>query len=169
MILFSQLEGYDMKSEMGDDMGKLKDLVIDTTNWKVTNLVVSGLLKKKKEELLIRPSDIKIDWGEEKVILSPAARTEAITQDKSSLKNMYLSDLLKKHAYSSDKEKFGKVYDVEIATELKDWEVWKLLIKVGFKKRRLRIKPDKISKLDEDVSIKMTKKEVEALSHPTLG
>lgn len=165
MILFSQLEGYEIQSQMGDTMGKMKDLVIDTSNWKVKGLVI----KDKKIRSLVNPHDLKIEWDNERIILSPEVKAIEDTQEKSSVHNLYLSDLVKKHVISSDEEKVGRIFDVEITTELKDWEVWKLLIKVGFKKRRLRMKPKKIGKLGKDVSIKMTKKEVEDLSHPILG
>ena len=145
MILFSQMEGYEIRSQMGDRMGKMKDLVIDTSNWKVKGLVIA----EKKKRMLVNPHDLKIEWAEEKIILSPEVRTVEDLQEKSSVHNMYLSDLVKKHVISSDDEEVGRIFDVEITTELKDWEVWKLLIKVGFKKRRLRIKPKKIRKLDE--------------------
>jgi sporulation protein YlmC with PRC-barrel domain len=150
---------------MGDKMGKMKDLVIDTSNWKVKGLVIS----EKKRRSLVNPHDLKIEWDNERIILSPEVKAIEDTQEKSSVHNLYLSDLVKKHVISSDEEKVGRIFDVEITTELKDWEVWKLLIKVGFKKRRLRMRPKKISKLGKDVSIRMTKKEVEDLSHPILG
>ena len=168
MKLFSQMEGYKIRSKLGDDMGKLEDLIIDSSTWKVKGLIVAeGLLVKNRS--LVKPFDIKLDHDVEQILLSPEAKTEEITQEKSSIHYLYLSDLMKKHVITSDDDKIGKIYDIEIATELNEWKVWKLLIKVGFKQRRLRVRPENISKLGEDVRIGMTKEEVENLSHPMLG
>jgi len=167
MRLFSQLEGYDMKSKLGDDMGKLKDVIIDSKTWNVNGLVLKGLVKKEKT--FVKPKSIELAEKEERIYLSPEVKVYEVSQEKSSMNYLYLSDLMKKKVFSNDDEKIGKVYDIEIATELKNWKVWKLLIKVGFKKRRLRIKPQTIMELGEDLKIDMTKAEVEELSHPVLG
>lgn len=166
MKLFSQLEGYDMMSKLGDDMGKLEDLIIDSSTWNVDGLVIKGLVKKEKT--FVKPQDIELAEEEERIYLSPEVKLNEVSQDKSSIHYLYLSDLMKKKVFTSDDDEMGKIYDIEIAPDLKDWKIWKLLVKVGFKKRRLRIKPQAIIELKEDLKIDMTKDEVEKLSHPML-
>ncbi|MDG6225416.1 MAG: PRC-barrel domain-containing protein [Candidatus Thermoplasmatota archaeon] len=169
MKLFSQLEGYDIISKLGDEMGALEDMIIDSTNWTIKGFVLKEGGLFKKERSIVEPADLKINDDDEIINLSPEAHRKEIEQDRSSVHHLYLSDLMKKKVVLKEGEDIGKVYDIEIATELKDWKVWKLFIRTGLKQRRLRIKPDQVTDLGEDVEIGLSKEEVEKLSKPVIS
>ena len=81
---------------------------------------------------------------------------------------MFYSKLKKFDVMTSDEEKTGGIYDVDLATELKKWEVGKLLVKSGWTERRLRIRPDEIEEFGETIKLKVSKEDMDKLSRPDL-
>jgi sporulation protein YlmC with PRC-barrel domain len=143
-MLYTQLDDYKVKTPIGDKAGKLDDLIIDSETWKITHLVFSkGFFRKERTGVI--PADVKVNDDEKEIIVSPEVDHIDINAKESSVHHLYLSDLEDRKVLSSDGEKVGRVYDVEIATGLKKWEVWKLLISTGIGSRRLRISPSDIS------------------------
>ena len=59
---------------------------------------------------------------------------------------------------------FGRgPYNIEIPVEkLEEYKVWKLLIKVGIKERRLRISPSEIKEIMEDINLSKSEEEYKA-------
>jgi len=79
-------------------------------------------------------------------------------QGKQVLKELYpFNELKKHHVVDSEGEKIGKIYNLEIPIEkLRQYKVWKLLVKTGFKERRIRISPKEIKEIMDDIRLVKT-------------
>ena len=166
-MLYSKLKRYVVKTPLGDKVGKVEDIIFNGETWKVEYIVISeGFLKKTR--IGVKPEDVKIDDENEAIIVSPEVEHIEISSDISSIHRIFFSDFKRKGVLSSDDVKAGHVYDIDVATQLKRWEVWKILIDTGWKNRRLRIRPEQIKALGEDLIIDLTREDIERLSKPEL-
>lgn len=160
MVLYSELEDYEVVNQLGKKIGKFDDLIVDFADWKVKNLILShGLLKKHVSVKLEKLK--KADEDEKKLVIPTEAQEEDVPEKSSFNAAFVEDDLLGKKVVSSDDHDVGKVYDVDIPISLKHWKIWKILIKRGMKERRLRIGPDEIESIAEEVVLKKSISEIE--------
>ncbi len=166
-MLYSKLSKYKVKTPLGDKVGSLSDFIFNGENWKIDYLVISeGFLKKHK--IGVKPEDITIDDEKEEVHVSPEVEHIDVVEKQSSKHKMFYDHFRKKGVMTSDDEKAGKVYDADLYTELKKWEINRFLVDTGWTKHRLRLKTKDIAEVTEKIQIDMTKKDIEQLSKPEL-
>jgi sporulation protein YlmC with PRC-barrel domain len=166
-MLFTKLTGFEVKTPMGDKKGKMTDFVFNGNTWKIKYVIISeGFLRKK--HVGVKPEDIKVDERTSSLIIQPEVALIEVEMKGSSVDHLHFSTLKKNDVFTSDDEKTGGIYDVDIATKLKRWEIWKVLIKTGWTERRLRISPKEIESLGETIKLKVSKEDMDDLSKPAL-
>ena len=170
MILRSEMDGFTVEYRTGDKIGKLKDIIIDSTmeRWSVVGLYISPGMGKS--EIVIVPTklvDINVD--EETIVVTGDATTERPVVDASDLEHLLLEFVEDKPVLTKDGENIGKIYDAVVMEGVKPWKVWKVLIKTqGLRSRRLRMDVRDIAKIsDEAVELKLLKVEIEELEQET--
>ncbi|MGA1821558.1 MAG: PRC-barrel domain-containing protein [Thermoplasmatota archaeon] len=154
-MLADLIEKFKVVNSVGEEIGKIKDIYIDINTWKIAAFEISpGALKKN---IMIRSRDIsKFDESSKHILLKDGYETSEAS--KQVLKEMYpFNELKKHHVVDSDGEKIGKIYNLEIPIEkLRQYKVWKILVKTGFKERRIRISPKEIKEIMDDIRLAKT-------------
>jgi sporulation protein YlmC with PRC-barrel domain len=160
MVLYTELKDYDVVDKLGKEVGKIDDLIVDLSSWEITGIKLShGILRKK---VIHKLEHIEKTDEHEKKITIPSNAPEEEPIEKSSFTSALMDDdLIHKEVVSSDNNEIGKVYDVDIPIKLKHWKVWKILIKRGMKERRLRIAPDEIESVSEEIKLKKSLSEID--------
>ncbi len=141
-MLYSELIGAWLQNEVATTLGIVKEFVFDQTGGVIHALVASSGFRKPNQ--LFGLSIQKYDRFERMVIFKNESAPEP-APPHSSLGAVLGKDLMGMKVYSSDNKRVGKVYDFVIGTQLQQWTVWKLLIRVGVKKRRLRLALDDVA------------------------
>lgn len=160
MVLYSELQDYEVVNQLGKKIGKLDGMIVDFADWKVKNVILShGILKKHVSVNLEKLK--KADEEEKKLIIPTEAQEENIPESSSFNAAFVEDDLLGKKVVSSDDHEVGKVYDFDVPISLKRWKVWKILIKRGMKERRLRIGPEEIQSISDEIVLKKSISEIE--------
>jgi sporulation protein YlmC with PRC-barrel domain len=165
MILGSELEKFEVVDSLGEEIGKVKDVIVDTTKkeWKIKEIIVSkGVLKG--EAVFSFDSINKFDKEENSVSLKEGAELEDFDEEK--LTHTYLSmDAVKdRDIFSSNEEEIGKIYDYIVADTLTPWQVIKILIKPHehfLAGRRIRLDVENISKIKDVITVQLSKTELE--------
>jgi len=161
MVLYSELKDFKVINSLGEDKGKLAGLIVDLSNWNVKNLIISPRILKKK--VVYKMEDMKEVKEHDKKIVIPNEVEEGEMPEKSSMSAALVEDaLLGKEVVSSDGHEVGKVYDFDIPLKLKNWMVWKILIKRGIKERRLRLGHEDIESVSENIMLKKSLSELES-------
>lgn len=149
------VEKYEITNSVGEHIGKIKEIYLDLDKWEIVAFKASpGALKKS---FLVNISDIvKVDTTEMKLIAKDEITEVEVPEIPT--KNLYpYNDLQKVHVVDSEGEKVGKITSLEIPYDkLKKFKVWKILIKTGFKDRRLRLAPTEIGKVMEEIHLVKT-------------
>ncbi|MFO8051041.1 MAG: PRC-barrel domain-containing protein [Thermoplasmatota archaeon] len=157
-MLAKIIEEYKVVNSVGNSVGKIKDIYIDLDTWLINSFEISpGTLKKN---ILLDTEDIvKFDETDKIVIVKDEFEGKEVPENPT--RTSYPFEELKKHnVVDSEGEKIGKIYNLEIPFEkLKTFKVWKVLIKTGFKDRRLRINTSEIAEVMDDINLAKTKKE----------
>lgn len=157
-MLTKILEEYKVVNSVGEELGKVKEAYIDLEKWTVAAFEIShGVLKK---HYLLKTSEIlKLDMENQQMLVKDDHETVEIP--KTPTKVLYPMDELKKlHVLDKDGGKVGKLYNLEVPYEkLKNFNVWKVLIKTGFKDRRLRLSPAEISEVMTEIRLKKAENE----------
>ena len=150
-MLFSQLKGIIIRTDKGHEKGKINNIIIDIDKWTIDGIEVStGLLK----EQIYFPVDVILELDPVKKILLIDDEGESIDSPVTDdLPLALASDILSMKVITLEGEDVGKLYDFDIATKLKHWKVWKLLIKTGFNQRRLRISPTEVHDMTDRIVI----------------
>ena len=161
MVLFTELKHYEVVDKLGKDVGKVDDLIVDLSNWNVTGIkLVHGILRKKVIHKLEHVQ--KTDEHEKRIVI-PADAPEEEPPEKSTFSSAFIDDdLVHKVVVSNDNSEIGKIYDVDIPINLKKWKVWKILIKRGMKERRLRVSPDEIAEVSDEIKLKKSLSEIDS-------
>ncbi len=148
-MLYTKLKGYVIRTPSGLEPGKVSDLVVDLDNWMITWVIVSeGLLKKH----VAYPASAIISMDEfEKVVLIQDMDPEDEPEESSTQARM--KDLTGMKVSTVEGEDVGKLYDLDVTTKLKKWKVWKILIRMGFQERRLRISPADVRDISDQLII----------------
>ena len=165
MILGDELDKFEVIDSLGEEIGKVKDIIVDTTKneWKVIEIIISkGILKGDK---VINIDTInKFDEDEKNISLKEG--TQLIDFDEDKLTHTYLTmDAVKNRKVNSkDEEEIGKIYDYVIAETMTPWQVIKILIRPHehfLKGRRIRLDVENILEIKDVITIKMQKTELE--------
>lgn len=151
-MLYDKFEDISIVDSLGNKVGTIKDIYIDLDSWNIVALRVSpGTLKKS---FLLKIDDIeKLDLEEMNALVKEGWETGELPDTP--VKSMFpYHELRSKKIVDKHDEKVGKIYDIEIPFEkLGEYRVWKLLIKVGLKERRLRIAPTDVEDVKEDINL----------------
>lgn len=160
MVLYSDLKDFKIYSQIGEERGKITGLIVDLNDWKVKNLIVSPRMLKKK--VIYKMDDLKeVKEHEKKIIIPGEINGEEIPEEES-LSSAILDDvIIHKMVVSKDGHEIGKIYDLDIPLKLKHWMVWKILVKRGIKERRLRVGPEDIDNISENIMLKKSISEIE--------
>jgi len=170
MLLRSEMDGFTVEYRTGDKIGKLKDIIVDSSKerWPVVGLYVSPGIGKA--EIVLEPTKmVDIDIEEETVVVTGDAKIIKPVIDASNLEALLLEFIEDRPVLTKDGEKIGKVYDAVVMEGVKPWKVWKVLVKTqGLRSRRLRMDVRDIVKItDEAVELKLLKAEIEELEQET--
>ena len=152
-MLENLIEKYKIESSSGETIGRIKDFIIDTASWRILLFETSPSILKKDQLTDIK--DIReIDHDEKLIILREGGEPHDIpTRLDKGL--MSFHDLKKLPVTDKDGEKVGRIYHLEIPIEkLKTYKVWKVLIKVGIKERRLRLSTSEIREVGDEISLR---------------
>ena len=170
MILRSEMDGFTVEYRTGDKIGKLKDIIVDSTKerWPVVGLYISPGIGRA--EIVMAPTkmmDINVD--EETIVVTGDATLDKPVTDASNTENLLLEFIENRPVLTKDGENIGKIYDAVVMEGVKPWKVWKILIKTkGLRSRRLRMDVRDIAKItDEAVELNLLKAEIEELEQET--
>ena len=154
-MLEKMLEKYRVVDSVGNKVGKLKDIYLNLDTWKGTAFEYSPGALKKDKVFTVSQID-RMDHDKGTIILKD--KFEDMDPPEKTKREMYpFKEIQKLQVVDSMGEKVGKVYNIDIPVEkLKDFKVWKLLIRVGIKDRRLRISPQEISEIMGVIKLKKT-------------
>ncbi|MEW6070759.1 MAG: hypothetical protein AB1485_09095, partial [Candidatus Thermoplasmatota archaeon] len=130
-MLLSELKGYSGFTALGEKLGKVHCLVMNTKTWRAENIILKKALKKPEEYKF----DVIKSLEEAKKRIVLEGKGEAVKE--TSLEHMPCCELMKRKLLSSDGKDSGKIYDLVIATQFAPWKVDKLLIHVVPLKRRV--------------------------------
>jgi sporulation protein YlmC with PRC-barrel domain len=160
MVLYSELKGYKVVNQLGKELGKINELIVDLSDWEIKNIILTHGLRRK--HVSHKLESLKSADEANKKLIIPSDSPEEEVPETSSLEAAFVKDdLLGKKVVSSDHQDVGKVYDFDVPLSLKHWKIWKVLIKRGLKERRLRIGPDEILSVEKDVVLKKSLSELE--------
>jgi len=165
MILGSELEGFTAVDSLGEKIGKVKDVLVDTTGkeWDVKEIVFSwGILKGNGVFSL---GDIKkFDESEKRIELKGRVELREFDKEKFSRKYLSMNAVKDRDVFGSDEEEIGKIYDYVVATKLTPWQVVKILIRPHerrLKGRRIRLDVELISQIKDVITVKQSREETE--------
>ncbi len=151
-MLEEMFEKYEVVNSVGESLGKIKEIYIDLETWEIKALKISpGLVKSP---FLLDIDAVKdVDLEKHRMIAKDEHEQGEVPKEPT--RNLYPYDeIQKRHVLDCDGEKIGKIYSLDIPYEkLKAFKVWKLLIKTGFKDRRIRISPDEIKNVMNDINL----------------
>ena len=163
-IIGDKLEDYKVVDSLGEDQGKLKDIIVDTTKrkWEVKDLVVStGVIKNKA----ICFKDIAQIDNENKII-TLKDNIEPHEYDEEDFSKSYITfdELKKRDVYCENDAEVGNIYDYIIGYELPKWEVQNILINPKgdwLKGRRIRLSVEDVSEVKDRITVKSNREEIQ--------
>ena len=154
-MLYSILKKCELTTPIGEKIGKITDLLVDAreTPWTVKKITLKT--RRMPGKSFTYPIDHvgKVNKTRKNVRVTAYVEPET-PPSLSKVDTMFLGDLTKKTAVTEDGEKIGKIYDFDVSTLTKPWTVEKVLIKIGTRKRRLRISVDRVKTIEKNVTIK---------------
>jgi sporulation protein YlmC with PRC-barrel domain len=157
-MLAELMEKYKVVNSVGNQIGKVKDIYIDLSTWKIEGFEISpGALKK--DFILQTHEIVKFDETDKIIIIKD--EYEMMEKPPNPKRDMYPFEELKKHhVVDTDGDKVGKIYNLEIPFEkLKVFKVWKILIKTGMSERRLRLPTSDVVEIMDEIKLKGNKEE----------
>ena len=156
-MLYSKLKKYTMVTPLGDKIGKVKGVMLDSKDWHVRGILVSsGFFKKVKYSF---DSVKNVDDNKMRIV----TEGKSLPLEKSTLEYISMDELMKKKIFSDDEKEIGKIYDTVITTKPEYWKMDKILIYHGAVKRRLRMSYSDIKSVTDRILLSKTYKEVEGL------
>lgn len=161
MVLYTELKDYKVVNQLGKELGTIDELIVDFSDWKIKKIVLRHGIRRKHVSHNLETLK-EADETEKKLIIPSDTPGEELQETSSFNAAFVTDDLLGKKVVSSDHQDVGKVYDFDVPLTLKHWKVWKILIKRGLKERRLRIGPDEILSMAEEVVLKKSISEIDS-------
>lgn len=156
-MLVSELKGYGGFTALGEKLGKVYCLAMNTRTWKVENIILKKVLKKPEE---YKFEAIKsLEEAKRRVVFEGKAEPVRET----SLEHMPCCELMKRKVLSSDGKEAGKIYDLVIATQFAPWKTDKILIRIVPLKRRLRLDVSEIKSIAENITLTKTYNELRGI------
>ncbi|MBN1539541.1 MAG: PRC-barrel domain-containing protein [Candidatus Thermoplasmatota archaeon] len=156
-MLMKDLEGCKVVNTVGEHVGKIREAYVDLDKWEINAFELSpGTLKKN---IILDLRDIqKVDIEERTMVVRDSFKGGE--PPKMPVKNMYpLKELMDLHVVDADGEKVGRIYDLEVPYEkLRNFRVWKVLIRTGIKERRLRLSTAEIAEVMNEVRLRKAEK-----------
>ncbi|MGA1848341.1 MAG: PRC-barrel domain-containing protein [Thermoplasmatota archaeon] len=157
-MLAELLDDYKVQTTVGEEVGRIKDVFFDIDKWTVTGFELSpGMFKKDR---LLRIEQVKEIRDDEKLLIVDDSFQGGELPPSPSRMLFPMDAIKKKKVVDRNQDKVGKVYNMEIPYDkLKKLKVWKVLINTGFRERRLRIRPQDISDIKEDIHLEKSLEE----------
>jgi len=152
-MLLERMEKFKVVNSVGMDIGKIRDVYLKMGDWKISGLKLSpGPLKKS---LMVDIKDIiDIDVDASCVRIKDDFKQMDVPEGTTTNHFPY-SELRKRPVVDKKGEKVGKIYDLEIPLkEMHTEKVWKVLVRTGFKDRRLRLSTDEVDGVKDEISLK---------------
>jgi len=151
-MLAELLDDYRVQTTVGEEVGKIKDVYFDIDSWMVSGFELSpGMFKKDR---LLRIEDVKEIRDEEKLLIVGDDFQGAELPTNSTRTLFSLDEIRKKRILDRNNQKVGKIYNMEIPYDkLKKLKVWKVLIHTGIRERRLRIRPQEITDIKDEIKL----------------
>lgn len=165
MMLGSELEGFIVVDSLGEEIGKVKDVLVDTTKekWHIKEIVFSGGILKG-EGVFSFSAIKKFNESEKRIEFKEGTDLREYDEKKFSRRYLSMDSVKKREVFGSDEEEIGKIYDYVLATSLTPWKVIKILIRPHehrLKGRRIRLNVKNISKIKDVITVKQSKDEAE--------
>lgn len=155
-IIGDNLEKYRIVDSLGEEQGKLKDVIVDTTKgkWSVRDLVIStGVIKKQA----ICFDDIDhVNDDEKTITLKDGVKPHDFDEDEFTESYVSFDELKKRDVYCENDTELGKIYDYVIAAELPQWQIHNVLINPKgdwLRGRRIRMSVDDITEVKDHIMI----------------
>lgn len=161
MMLGSKLKDFVVIDSLGEKVGHVKDMIVDTTKdeWDIVDVLISkGMIKGKG--VFSFDSIEKIDENEEEIVLKEHAEIDDLNEEKFGHDYILMDEIKDKKIFSEDEEEIGKIYDFVVATTLTPWKTIKLLVHPHehiIKGRRIRLDVDNISKITDVITVALSK------------
>jgi len=165
MILGSEIEGFIIINSLGEEIGKIKDVIVDTTkkDWYIKEIIITKGIIKGKGTFPVNAIK-NFDESEEKILLKEGIDVKEFDEKKFSHEYISMDNVKDRDIFGSDEEEIGKIYDYVIATELSPWQVTKLLIRPHeerLKGRRIRLDVENVTQITDLITVKYSKEELE--------
>lgn len=153
-MLHSQVVNFDFFKPIEGKIGKLVGMMLNTDTWRVTHFVISHGMGKSTKMTIEEKHIKKFDMANNLIYLTDEHEEEPVPTISKRTKFM-CKDFIGLTVLSADGKKVGKISDFDIPEKLKIWKVWKVMIKTsGFKNRRLRISPDDIRSIGQEMTLR---------------
>jgi len=158
-MLHSQAKGFEFFKPIEGKIGKLVGMIIDTDKWRVTHFVISRGMGKTAKMLINEKFIKQFDITNNQIFVTDEHEEEEVPTTSKREKFM-CKDFIGINVVSADGTKIGKVTDFDIPEKLKIWKIWKIMISTGFKSRRIRISPEDIRSLGQEMTLRKTYEEL---------
>ena len=158
-MLHSQVKGFEFFKPIEGKIGKLVGMIIDTDKWRVTHFVISRGMGKSAKMLINEKFIKEFDISNNQILVTDEHEEEEVPTTSKREKFM-CKDFIGITVMSVDGKKIGKVTDFDIPEKLKIWKLWKIMISTGFKSRRVRIPPEDIKSLGQEMTLRKTYEEL---------
>ena len=165
MVLGSELDKFEVIDSLGEEIGKVKDVIVDTTKkeWKIKDIIIAkGILKGKA--VFSFEAINKFDEDEKSITLKQGAKLQDFEDDKFSHTYLSMDEVKDRDIFSSDEEEIGKIYDFIVEETLNPWQVTKILIRPHehfLTGRRIRLDVENISSIKDIITVHLDKTELE--------
>lgn len=156
-MLLVELKKYVGTTSLGEKLGKVHCIAMNTRAWTVEDIILKKPLRKPEEYKLGAVKSL--DETEKRIILEGKGETVR----EASLDHMPCCEFMKKKVVSSDGKDAGKIYDLVIATQFAPWKIDKLLIHLKPLKRRLRLDISKIKSISDKIMLSKTYDELKGI------
>jgi len=165
MILGSEIEGFKIVNSLGEEIGKIRGVIVDTTkkDWKIKDVIVSKGIMKGKGTFPVNAIK-NFDKSEKKIELKEFIDIKEFDEEKFSQEYISMDEVKDRDIFGSDEEEIGKIFDYVISTELSPWQVTKLLIRPHeerLKGRRIRLDVENVTQIKDLITVKYSKEELE--------
>ena len=152
-MLLKKLLKTKVYTSLGDAVGNLIDIYVDKTTWDIKYALVSKGIGKNSKLLypihyLLFAEGKNLTIFPENVIENVAAK-----EGKSYLSAHHMVGL---EILSKDAKTIGKLYDIDVFVGKNKWTLWKLLVRVGRKERRLRLDAAEIATVNNRIKLQKT-------------
>ena len=134
-------------------------MIIDTDKWRVTHFVISRGMGKTAKMLINEKFIKQFDITNNQIFVTDEHEEEEVPTTSKREKFM-CKDFIGINVVTADGKKIGKVTDFDIPEKLKIWKLWKIMISTGFKSRRIRISPEDIRSLGQEMTLRKTYEEL---------